>query len=447
MKRPIICLLLGSAWLLADEPANDRARPILFPAIAREELVAARFDRQVYARSATNFTDLRVRDSEGTSVPHTVKPLTITRQVVSETSWTPRNIQAKPLPDGALQIDIELNKDDAVPTGLRIVTPLRNFENRVRIIGLKNGMPAGDLGRDTAIWDYSSRINSRNDRVVMAAGAFRSFRIVVDKTTEELESQLMELTRGMQGKTREKVTIERRPFRIDRVEFITAKTTTVGGDPVLEDHEALPVAIRRDATSQTTRITVKSSLEPVTRISMCVQGGNFNRQVTVEGSDHGESGSWQTLGTGMVRRLSFQGIVEEFLTLTIPETRLRAYRLVIADGDSPPVPIKYVTLSGPVREVIFVAHPGVDYQLEYGDSKAIAPKMDTAAIDALFARGLSPVIGTLGEESTIQARIPSHLWKDHLNWIMGAIITLLGVLLALGLLKAARRVKDFPDSL
>lgn len=447
MRYSVVCLLLGSILAQAEEPANDRVRPVLIPVIAREELVAVRLDRQVYARCANSFADLRVRDSDGTRISHAVRPLTITRQVDSETTWTPRLTQIKPLPDGGLQIDIDLDKEDTAPSGLRIVTPLRDFENRVRISGLKNGEPVGSLGRDAAIWDYSSRINSRNDRVPMAAGTFRSFRIVVDKTTEELESQLMELTRGMQGKTQEKVLVQRRPFRIDRVDFYTAKSTTVSGDPVLENHDAPTLAINIDPVSQSTRVTLESGLEPVTRISLGVDGGNFNRQVTVEGSDHAESGSWRTLGTGMVRRLSFQGIVEDSLTLTIPETRLRAYRLVIADGDSPPVPIKYVTLSGPVREVIFVARPGMDYQLEYGDTKASAPRLDTSAIDSLAARGFSPVTGTLGEESTVQARIPSHLWKEYLPWIMGTIITLLGVLLALGLLKAARRVKDLPDSL
>ena len=447
MRFSVVCLLLGSILVRAEEPANDRFRPILIPVIAREELVAVRLDRQVYSRCANTFADLRVRDSEGARISHTVRPLTITHQVVSETAWTPRLTQIKPLPDGSLQIDIDLEKEDTAPSGLRIVTPMMDFSNRVRVIGLKNGEPAGNLSGDTAIWDYSSLINSRNDRVPMAAGTFRSFRIVVDKTTEELESQLMELTRGMQGKTQGKVIVQRRPFRIDRVDFYTLKSKTVSGDPVLENHDTPPITINFDSVSQSTRVTLESSLEPVTRISLGVDGGNFNRQVTVEGSDRPESGSWRTLGTGTIRRLSFQGIVEEFMTLTIPETRLRVYRLAIADGDSPPVPIKYVTLSGPVREVIFVARPGIDYQLEYGDAKATAPRLDAAAIDSLAARGFLPVVGTLGEETTVQAGIHPHLWKDYLPWIIGTIITFLGVLLALGLYNAARKVKDFPDTL
>ena len=445
MRFSVVCLLLGSILVRAEEPANDRFRPILIPVIAREELVAVRLDRQVYSRCANTFADLRVRDSEGARISHTVRPLTITHQVVSETAWTPRLTQIKPLPDGSLQIDIDLEKEDTAPSGLRIVTPMMDFSNRVRVIGLKNSEPAGNLSGDTAIWDYSSLINSRNDRVPMAAGTFRSFRIVVDKTTEELESQLMELTRGMQGKAQGKVIVQRRPFRIDRVDFYTLKSKTVSGDPVLENHDTPPITINFDSVSQSTRVTLESSLEPVTRISLGVDGGNFNRQVTVEGSDRPESGSWRTLGT--IRRLSFQGIVEEFMTLTIPETRLRVYRLAIADGDSPPVPIKYVTLSGPVREVIFVARPGIDYQLEYGDAKATAPRLDAAAIDSLAARGFLPVVGTLGEETTVQAGIHPHLWKDYLPWIIGTIITFLGVLLALGLYNAARKVKDFPDTL
>jgi hypothetical protein len=97
--------------------------------------------------------------------------------------------------------------------------------------------------------------------------------------------------------------------------------------------------------------------------------------------------------------------------------------------------------------VIFVARPGIDYQLEYGDAKATAPRLDTAAIDSLAALGFSPVVGTLGEETTVRVRRHPHLWKDHMPWILGTIMTLLGLLLALGLYKAARKVKDFPDTL
>lgn len=88
MRYSIVCLLLGSLLVRAEEPANDRFRPILVPVIAREELVAVRLDRQVYSRCANSFADLRVRDSEGARISHTVRPLTITHQVVSETAWT-----------------------------------------------------------------------------------------------------------------------------------------------------------------------------------------------------------------------------------------------------------------------------------------------------------------------------------------------------------------------
>lgn len=444
MKQALGCLLLGSSLIRATEPANDRARPIVFPAISRDELIAVRLDRAVYSRSANSFADIRIKDTEGATVSHAVRPLTVTHQVVRETTWTPRLARVHPLPEGGLEIDIHLDKDDEAPTGLRIVTPLNNFENRVRITGLNQGEPSEILGRDAAIWDYSNRINSRNDRVTMTSGAFRSFRIVVDKTTAELESQLMELTRDATGKPREKVLVERRPFKIDRIDFYKSTSTTVSGDPVFEDHATRPPAISHDATSQTTSITVDSSLEPVSRISLGVTGGNFNRQVRVEGTDRAESGSWRTLGAGTIRRLSFQNIVEESLVLTIPESRQKAYRLIVEDGDNPPIPIRSVTLSGPVREVILVARPGHNYQLEYGDIKAAAPRLDTADIDVLASRGFTPLQATLGEEITMPVGVPEHHWKERLPWIMGGIMALLGILLAIGLIKAARKVRNLP---
>src|SRR5262249_26261559 len=124
-----------------------------------------------------------------------------------------------------LEITVERDEDDKHPrpNGLSLITPLRNFEQRVRVYTSDDGKDWQPAGDEAVIFDYSRYMDVRSDSVPFPETARRHFRIVVDDVTAEQQSQLVALTRRLQGadetERTEQVVVDRRPFRIDRVEF------------------------------------------------------------------------------------------------------------------------------------------------------------------------------------------------------------------------------------
>src|SRR3989304_5567572 len=119
---------------------------------------------------------------------------------------------------------------DPQPTGFRIVSPLRNFEQRVRGFGLDATGTEKSLVGDALIFDYSPYMDGSQNEISLPVNSHRRFRVVVDGVTSDQDSQLLELTRrlrsGREEERQERTRIQRRPFRIDRIEFLRDETRT-----------------------------------------------------------------------------------------------------------------------------------------------------------------------------------------------------------------------------
>src|SRR4029079_11240310 len=123
--------------------------------------------------------------------------------------------EVHPLEDGSLEIIVHLRDKDPQPQGLRLVTPLGSFDERVRMFTSADGTDWKTLGDEAVVFDYSQYIDARNDAIDFPVTTDRYFKIVIDHVTQELESQLKELTRRLRGDEEthrdETILIERRP--------------------------------------------------------------------------------------------------------------------------------------------------------------------------------------------------------------------------------------------
>jgi len=458
MNRMEAILLGAAVWLAADAQAADagrREKPIVLPAVAATTLVAVPLDADVHAAAALGYGDLRILDGAGVEVPHVVRDATRTDRRPVRRTASAAGPEAKPLADDGLEIVVALGpgKEGILPQGFTVRTPLHDFEHRVAVSWSADGREWTPIVAEAVIYDYARFMDVRDVTIPLPSAPARCpggrYRIVIGDVTQEQRSQLAELTRtlagGVERERRETTLVDRRPFRIDGIEFWYTEEVEQRATPVLADQMIVGFRAARESDGRTTRITVDTRREPVTEFTLATDTKNFSRQVTVEEppatDGDGRRRRGRPLATATITRIDVAGIRREQIVIPLPESRQPTYDLVIDDGDSPPIAVSAVTARGPAREIVFLAEPDGDYRLAYGGGLA-APRYDTAAIRAALAARAVATPATLGAEAVVAmpppAAEPFRLLADGRFQV--AAIAVLAAILAAALFRAARRL-------
>lgn len=448
----IACSTAQSAW--AAEGAFQFAKQIEAPASTQDELLAVALDSDVFAATQDGLADVRLLDGAGKSVPYLLRRVRTTRPRRVRKTWPARHFSARPLDDGGLEITIELEKDDPRPEGLTLLSPLRNFEQRVRVDTSTDGRQWAPAGKETVIFDYSRYMDVRNDSVSFPETAQRHFRIIIDDVTAEQESELLALTRRLQGadetERTEKVTIDRRPLRIERIDF----WREVEGVQATGDEKAkYPVTdyrVEQETAKHQTIVRIDARRQPLTALKLETPDRNFSRHVVVEADEvQGVKKTWRRIGEGTVSRIDFKDMHREDLSISFPQSRQAEYRIVVEDRDSPPLAVNGVEAEGNVYELVYLASAAAPYQLVYGSADAEAAAYDTAAIQELLRSGFQPSRVALGEQQPGPAAgqpaeiKPLKLLNNPL--LLGGVILLLVLALAWGLFQAVKRLDKLPE--
>ena len=444
----------------ADEPSNQLpafqfSREIKAPPLKQEELLAVTLDADVFAATQEGLADVRLLDAEGRVVPYFLRRVQTTRARAVRNTWPARQPTARPLDDGGLEITLQIDEDDKHPhpNGLRIFSPLRNFKQRVRVFTSADGGQWEPAGEETVIFDYSRYMDVRSDSVSFPETARRHFRIVIDDVTVEQESELLALTRRLQGagevERTEQVTVDRRPFRIERIDFwrVEHQERVTGNEKA-----PYPVAAHRvdeDREKHRTIIEVDTRRQPLTSLALETPDRNFSRHAVVEVQKvQGVTHHWQNIGEGTLSRVEFKNVKQEELAIKFPESRHAQYRIVIDNRDSPPLQVVGVAAEGNVYELVYLAGTGRHDRLLYGSADAEQAAYDTAAVEELLRKGFQPSPAELGVQLPNQGDGATEFhWPKILNnpLMLGGVITLLTIVLGWGLYRAVQRIDKLPN--
>jgi hypothetical protein len=449
-----LCVLLFciSGESRASEPALRFVRLIVAPALEQEELLAVALDQDIFAATKEGFDDLRLLDSGGHPVPF------LRRQVRTARAQTIRNaVPAKqpvvrPLTEGGLEILIELEREDPRVNGLSIVTPLKNFEQRVRVESSLDETQWQPAIEGSLIFDYSRFMDVRSEELRFPETQHRFFRIVVDDVTAEQESELMDLTRelhgGVEAARQETTRISRRPFRIERIEFWREYEQPKADEPQVADYPVKSFHVTQDDEQKQTLVMIETRREPITALELLTPSRNFSRSAMVEVQERrGGDSRWRPLGTQTLTRIQFKHLDKQQLKIPFPESRRPQFRLVIENRDSPPIDVTGIRATGNVYQIVFFAAPGQSYRLAYGNPELEAARYDTVAIDKALGEGIEPRLAVAGDEQPLAAIVTEEMsWSDLLSdkrFLLPAVAVLV-VLLGWGLYHAAGRVQDLP---
>ena len=212
-----------------------------------------------------------------------------------------------------------------------------------------------------------------------------------------------------------------------------ASTDLGGGQPPA--YVSVPASVRQEQNGKdTVCIFNVSGKGPINRIGFTVDPaqGNFWRSVEI----HGEKDSW--LGSGEISRIHVirngRKIDSENYEVPVSLRDQKEIRVVIHNGDDPPLKIASIALQQYERRVYFDAAAPTQLTLYYGDDRLRAPEYDYAR---LFQLDNSATAATLGGETVNTAytgRPDDRPWSErHPAVLWGAIVAAVLVLGGLAL--------------
>jgi hypothetical protein len=166
----------------------------------------------------------------------------------------------------------------------------------------------------------------------------------------------------------------------------------------------------------------------------------FYRAVRLLNSADGKE--WQSVGGGEIHRFLVDGKTEESLGVQSYEMwGPRYWRVEVLNANDAPLSAVHLSLTMPLRFVIFHPAQNRSYRLIYGNFRATAPQYDLARTLHIQANELMAHLGLGAEEATSNYTDPRPFTERHPNllWLaLGLAIVLLGY--------AALRALRTPDS-
>ncbi|MEN6458671.1 MAG: DUF3999 family protein [Thermoguttaceae bacterium] len=454
MVRTLMCCwLLGFALQsFAAQPEMFRfSKPINRDQISKETILSVILDSDVYAATRSDFRDLRIFDNQGHETPYLIEKVTEPRM---HTLRTLCGSTVKALHKHAEELDVLLRLDTDAPAadGLSIVTPLTDYERRVHVYGSDDGADWKPLVGERLIFDYSRYMDVSNREIRLPKNSYRWLKVSIAGIIDAKESPFVELNRkfrsGNEAERSEKTVLERRPFRIDRIELWHDTTEKLSENERKIDYRVVKWRVEEDTSDKATIIFVTMRSEPLTELVLATSSRNFHRSAAVQVPvKRGVRTEWIEIGCDRLSLLDFGGYRKESLGVFFPERRESEYRIVVHNQDSPSLTVQGVTAQGNVYRAVFLAAADQNYRLCYGSDESEPPRYDIAAVLTPLRQKSTVGEGRLGQQVG-NAAASVHHFTFHAILInpifLGVVVVGLVALLGLALFRAARRINEIP---
>jgi hypothetical protein len=418
---------------------------------APDDLYAFRLPPELFRDTLDSLDDIRLADEKGQAVPFEITRRTelaaVTQQVAvaaARTGFSENN------DDNSIEITFSLTADQAAPAGLRIVTPLKNFEKEVDVFGSRDKSTWSKL-TTAVIFDASRFMDVSRTEILFSDAGCRHFRLVLHDVSDSKASPVSEISRfnGRAGSgepqyTDRQNTILNRDFRIDRIDFFRQDILPSVAHPRLIPYPVTNLTVKVDEPKNQTVVRFEAGRIPLTRLTILSDARNFSRSFVLYADDPDRRFDQPrpVLARGTLRHLDFRTINLKDLAVNLPESRRMAYELIIENGDNPPLSVSGIILEGPELQALFMAPPASRIRLYAVNPKAVKPRFDTTVIRMALDRGL---MGHMLPEAHLEANPDwrrSGGFSFNKKAALGGALVVMALVLGAALFKAARRMES-----
>ena len=259
-------------------------------------LVAVTLPDDVFAAARKDFNGVRIVDAQGREVPRIIRRAAAQEVTVRqyETLYPGAAVELTPHPEGELEVVVTVPENHPPIEGLRIGTPLTNFEQSARVFTGEDGAEWQPLVEEAVLCDYSQWMNVRNLEIAFPRPASRRLRIVFSEPSiekaREWRDEVRRLRDGNEVERTEGTRVERVPFRVDRIESWHNIVETGKTEPLQRETSPAEFRVESDRSRKATVVTVKMGRRPLVGLIVETKDRNFRRSVKVEVPDEGVAG-------------------------------------------------------------------------------------------------------------------------------------------------------------
>jgi hypothetical protein len=455
-SRLMMSMVFGLALSApAAEPSEFPLAKALEPeGAARGTIGRFEIDEELFDGADGRFGNVRILDGGGTAVPFLVRTVCDRRRVVTEHDIPVKTLAFELLEDNRFRVEVECTgrEEDPRPASvLAIESNVRDFEKTVSVWGSPDRRTWSVLAENEPVYDYSRYLDLRKDRVPLAAGRRRFYRVEVSNIAEERRSPLVQIARETRGgelaSKIEQTSLRREDYRVEAVRLIEAREAWSDTEPALRDYGAAGFSAEPLDGGKVTEVRFGTRSVPLREVRFDVADTFFSRAVTLEGHVRltGEEG-WAPVARGTLQRLP-GGEREAGCVVKPPAAgRYRRYRARIENLDSPPLEIGGVSVKGETMEGVFLCDGGGPYRVVYGAEEVAPPRYDMDRIVSGAGRDAMAVHRLGAETANHPYRKARCAWlRSGKALLIPAVLLMVGVLAWL-LIKAARRVGGQGDA-
>jgi len=357
-------------------------------------------DREVFSHSEDQLADLRVIDDLGHEVPFQVRSqITPPPQPVSVPATVRENSF---VPGQFTQVVLDLGERASFHNSVRVETPESDFINWVEVA-------ASD---DAHQW-----------RIVNARAPISRFR------KENLEgNQLVRYSENNARYLRVRIQEAAHTFQVSGMEVFSSpsfKTESPGESGALLGAVLLPDSSGAPSETQWTADLGAAAI-PLARFNFETTQPEFYRAVRLLNST--DRKEWRSVGGGEIHRFVVNGKTEESLGVQCYEVwGPRYWRVEVLNASDAPLSDVRLSLTIPLRFVLFHPVQGRSYRLIYGNFRAKYPQYDLARTLHIQANEVMSHLVLGAEEVTSNYADPRPFTERHPNllWVALAIAVIL----------------------
>ncbi len=410
----VAVLIALPAIALADFALTDwrYAKEVQAPPVTQEDIVELYPDAELYGGSAPGLLDLRIIGADNRETPYKLE----IRRGTKEQRDVPVAIRDQGYVQGQYNTFIaDLSREGVLHNRIEFQTTSINFQ-RTAMVETSNDLATWAIVAEGIVHDFrlvDTVVTSRNTIVGYP-----------DSTARYVRVRVLDDGNGPLAITGARLFAVQEELRRE-VSWPTAITD-----------------ISQDEEQQTTLVELDLGHDgiPTDHLAVTVDDVNFDRDVTLEASNNGET--WRTVQSrASIFAYDTPRFTGESLSFTYPETTARYLRLVIHDADSPPLTVTDVDVWGVERRVLFFARPGEAYKVYYGNSDALRPTYDIDRLLGFLDTSDLPM-ASLGAQTDNSDYIEKLLpFTERFPWLLPLVIALAGLLVGGILLRVVMQAR------
>jgi hypothetical protein len=400
--------------VLADFALADwrYAKEVQVPPVTQEDLVELLPDADLYGGSAPGLVDLRIISADNSETPYKLE--------VRRGQREQRDVRVAVRDQGYVQDEYntfiaDLAREGVLHNRVEFQTTSINFQ-RTAIVETSN---------DLATWAKVAEGTVHDFRLVDTVATSRNTAVAYpDSTARYIRVRVLDDGNGPLAITGARVFAVQEELRRE-----VSWPVTIADISHSDNQQATLV-----------ELDLGGSGIPTDRLAVTVDDVNFDRDVTLEASDDGET--WRTVqsraGIFAYDTPRFTG---ESLSFTYPETATRYLRLAIHDADSPPLTVTDLQVWGVERRVLFFAKPGEAYKAYYGNAEALRPTYDIDRLLGFLDTDNLPAAGLGAQADNTEYVKKLAPFTERFPWLLPLVLALAGLLVGGILLSVVRQAR------